>query len=114
YFLGRFYAKMTEINYSGSLGIDHTLEISDNFLPVVSAGIFYEMKDRAFDARNLGYVRGNNWNTELEFVSIDQLFTPQNLNGTTGLQFDEQTNKSDAYDTQNNLLAYYASLSVPF
>lgn len=114
YFLGRFYAKMTEINYSGSLGIDHTLEISDNFLPVVSAGIFYEKKDRAFDARNLGYVRGNNWNTELEFVSIDQLFTPQNINGTTGLQFDEQTNKSDAYDTQNNLLAYYASLSVPF
>jgi outer membrane receptor protein involved in Fe transport len=113
YFLGRFYAGMEEISYSGSVGVDHTIEISDNFLPVISAGLFYEAKDRNFDARNLGYVRGSNWDSSNEYLPIDELFEPQNINGVEGLQFDEQTNQSDSYDAQNNLLAYYASVSLP-
>lgn len=114
YFLGRFYSEMKEKNYSGSVGIDHTLEITDSFLPVVSAGVFYEIKDRTFDARNLGYIQGTTWDPSNSNLSIDELFEPQNINGQDGLQFDEQTNLSDSYDAQNNLLAYYGSVSLPF
>lgn len=113
YFLGRFYSNMSEMSYSGSVGVDHTLEINDKFLPVVSAGVFFELKDRSFDARNLGYTRGSSWDESLEYVSIDELFQPRNINGRDGLQFDEQTNASDSYDSQNKLMAYYASVSLP-
>lgn len=113
YFLGRFFSTMNEFSYSGSLGIDHTIEISKNFLPVISAGIFYDNKERNFDARNLGYATGNNFNNELRKLPIDELFDPRNINGTDGLRFDEQTNKSDSYDATNELLAYYGGLSIP-
>jgi outer membrane receptor protein involved in Fe transport len=113
YFLGRFFSAMDEFSYSGSLGIDHTLEISENFLPVISAGIFYDNKERNFDARNLGYATGNNFNNELRKLPIDELFNPKNIDGTDGLRFDEQTNKSDSYDASNELLAYYGGLSIP-
>ncbi|MBA4058639.1 MAG: TonB-dependent receptor, partial [Marivirga sp.] len=113
YFLGRFFSTMQEFSYSGSLGIDHTLEIGDNFLPVISAGIFYDNKDRNFDARNLGYATGNNFNNELQKLPIDELFEPKNVNGDEGLRFDEQTNKSDSYDAKSELVAYYAGLSIP-
>lgn len=113
YFLGRFFATMEEVSYSGSLGIDQTLEISDNFLPVLSAGILYDIKDRNFKARNLGYSTGNNFDNSLQNLPIDQLFAPANINGDEGLRFDEQTNKSDSYDADNKLIAYYASLSIP-
>ena len=76
YFLGRFFSDMKELSYSGSVGIDHTLEISDNFLPVVSAGIFYDNKERNFDARNLGYATGNNFDNSLQELPINELFEP--------------------------------------
>lgn len=113
YFLGRFFAEMNEFSYSGSVGIDHTLEITPNFLPVVSAGVFYDKKDRTFTARNLGYATGTSFDNDLQNLPIDQLFAPKNINGTTGLRFDEQTNKSDSYDASNTLTAYYTGISLP-
>lgn len=113
YFLGRFFSSMKEVSYSGSLGVDHTLEVSENFLPVISAGIFYDLKERNFDARNLGYATGNNFDNELQKLPIEQLFDPRNINGNEGLRFDEQTNRSDSYDAQNELLAYYAGVTIP-
>ncbi|QOI96921.1 MAG: TonB-dependent receptor [Flammeovirgaceae bacterium] len=117
YFLGRFYGDMTEDSYSGSVGIDHTLEITENFLPVLSAGIFYDKKDRTFIARNLGYARDAfNWNSSLEYLPIEELFASENIYPTTGdgLIIDEQTNGSDSYTSSNELKAYYAGLSLPF
>jgi len=41
------------------------------------------------------------------------LFHPENINSTTGIKIDEQTNPSDSYSAQNILRAAYAQLSVP-
>jgi outer membrane receptor for ferrienterochelin and colicin len=117
YFLGRFYGDMTEDSYSGSIGIDHTIEVTENFLPVISAGVFYDKKDRSFIARNLGYARDAfTWNSDLEYLPIEDLFAPENIYPTTGdgLIIDEQTNGSDSYISSNELKAYYAGLSLPF
>lgn len=117
YFLGRFYGDMTEDSYSGSVAIDHTIEVNENFLPVIAAGVFYDKKDRTFLARNLGYARDAfNWNSSLEYLSIQDLFHPANIYPTTGdgLIIDEQTNGSDSYVASNELKAYYASLLLPF
>lgn len=113
YFLGRFYSDMTETGYSGSMGIDHTLEISDNFLPVISAGFFYDKKDRSFDARNLGYIVQLGYDPDLQTMPIDELFNRGNINTEDGLRIDEQTNPSDSYNAGNELTAYYGSVSIP-
>jgi outer membrane receptor protein involved in Fe transport len=113
-FLGRFYGEMDEESIGGSLGIDHTFEIGENFLPVLSAGFFYEKKERTFDARNIGYVKSQNWDSNLEELSIHDLFNPANINNTTGLKLEEETNGSDSYSASNNLFAYYTGLTLPF
>ncbi len=114
--LGSFYANLDEFSYSGSVGMDHTFEITDKFLPVVSAGIFYEDKSRDFSARNFGYFSGQNYDpqtSDLPYLPIDELFESTNIDGDDGLTLGESTNASDSYDAQNNLMAYYGSLSVP-
>jgi hypothetical protein len=117
YFLGRFYGEMDENSKSVSVSIDHTLEVKDNFLPILSAGVFYDMKDRDFVARNIGFGRDAfNWNTSLEYLPIQELFNPNNIYSSTGdgLIIDEQTNGSDSYSANNKLLAYYGGVTLPF
>lgn len=111
--LGRFFSKLNESSYSGSVSLDHTFEITDKILPVFSAGAFFELKSRNFNARNIGYVRGLNFDDNLKYLPIGQLFSPVNIDGNEGLQLDEQTNKSDSYDAKNKLLTYYTSISIP-
>jgi TonB-dependent receptor len=117
YFLGRFYSEMSENNLSGALNIKRKLRFDGNpsFEPELSAGFFVEKKDRAFDARNLGYTKANsaNFDNNLIWVTIDSLFNPQNINHTTGIRIDEQTNPSDSYAVDNMLLAAYLKLSTP-
>ncbi|GIV37003.1 MAG: collagen-binding protein [Cyclobacteriaceae bacterium] len=116
YFLGRFYGNMDEDSFTGSVSIDHTLKLSENLLPVVSAGIFFEKKERRFLARNIGYARNAfGWDTNLEYLPVDELFQPDNIYRPdgSGLIIDEQTNGSDSYSATNNLKAYYTSVSLP-
>ncbi len=72
-------------------------------------GAFYETKARTFTARNLGYVQANSALFNIGNLPIAQIFSPQNINTTNGVKIDEQTNKSDAYTANNNLIAFYAS-----
>ncbi len=117
YFMGRFYSEMKETNYTGALNAKHQFQFrqNTNFQPEISAGIFCEDKSRRFDSRNLGYVRSNStlFDENLRGVSVDSLFHPLNINGTTGLRIDEQTNPSDSYSAHNKLWAGYVQLSVP-
>jgi TonB-dependent receptor len=80
----------------------------------VKAGVYYEQKDRTFNARNLGYVQANSSLFNVGTLPIDQIFSAQNINTTNGVKIDEQTNKSDAYTAKNNLLAFYASGNYSF
>jgi TonB-dependent receptor len=118
YFLGRFYSEMKENNYTAALNFKHKFRFTnlEFFEPEFSAGVFFEDKDRTFNARNLGYTWANSapeFDRSLIYVSIDSLFHPANINHPKGLRIDEQTNPSDSYSADNNLLAGYAQLSVP-
>jgi TonB-dependent receptor len=118
YFLGRFYSDMDETSQTGGIDLEQEISFGPKtlFKPVFMAGAFYEYKTREFDARNLGYVRANSsqFDPNLQLLPIDQFFAPQNINTTTGVKLDEQTNPNDAYDASNKLTAYYASLKIPF
>ncbi len=115
-YLGRFYSDMDEHSVGGSVNIDHTLEVTENFLPVIAAGVFYERKERDFSSRNMGYIKGSNYdvNAGLEDLSIYDLFADPAHFSSTGLQLSEQTNGSDSYAASNHLVAYYAGLTLPF
>lgn len=117
YFLGRFYSELNESTKAGGLNITQrfTFDNKPNFIPELSAGIYYENKNRAFDSRNLGYVRASSFlfDENLIFVKIDSLFHPNNINGTTGIRIDEQTNPSDSYEGSNLNLSGYIMTKLP-
>jgi TonB-dependent receptor len=117
YFLGRFYSEMEENNLTASLNLTHRLSFDrfPGFVPEFSAGFFYEDKDRFFNSRNLGYVRANTMQFDQNLLdsSIDYLFQPENINTSTGIKIDEQTNPSDSYTAFNTLKAGYAMLTLP-
>ncbi len=108
FFLGRFSSKMNENAYTGSVNL--TQKLSDIELKF---GVFYEMKNRDFKARNLGYTRTSRTNPEILGGTITQLFQPENINNLTGIRIDEQSNPSDSYNASNELLAGYAMANVP-
>ncbi|HMM10786.1 MAG TPA: TonB-dependent receptor [Bacteroidales bacterium] len=115
YFLGRFFSEMREHNYTVNANYSRKLGNIAGIQPVLNAGFFTELKDRRFDARNIGYVRSSitNFNQNLLRVSIDSLFHPQNINSTTGIAIDEQSNPSDSYTSDNTNFGGFASVFAP-
>jgi TonB-dependent receptor len=115
--LGKFYSALKESSYSGGMSVKQLISIGENPLrsPEVRAGVFYEEKTRTFNARNIGYTIANQtkFDKSLANLPIDQLIQPQNINGTTGLQLNEDSKKSNSYSAQNSLLAYYGMISWP-
>ncbi|HEY8935822.1 MAG TPA: TonB-dependent receptor [Cyclobacteriaceae bacterium] len=114
--LGRFYSKLNETAYSGGLSIKHRFNFLEDALrnPEIKGGFFFENKSRTFSARNIGYKQSASFDYSLESLTIGELFQPQNINNTTGIQLAELTYKKDSYKASNNLLAYYLMTSIPF
>ncbi|GAB3516028.1 TonB-dependent receptor [Emticicia fontis] len=113
FFLGRWFSKMKEDGYTGAVNLTQKITLSKEKETEMElkAGVFYEKKDRSFDGRNLGYVRGGNFNGELFTAPINVIFN--NINNTNGIRIDEQTNPNDSYTAGNKLLAYYAMANIP-
>lgn len=78
----------------------------------LKVGAFYENKERDFKARNLGFIRGSNFN--IGNLPIEQIFSPININQFGGIRIDEQTNASDSYTASNNQIAFYTSGNYSF
>ncbi len=114
-FLGKFYSSMNERIFSGSINVEHRFNQSKqtNFKPTIKAGIFVEDREREFEARNLGYTRGFQFDEALTNLSIEQLFDPKNINPQTGIRLGENFSSSNFFVASNQQLAYYLSLSLP-
>ncbi|MBA3900148.1 MAG: carboxypeptidase-like regulatory domain-containing protein, partial [Bacteroidetes bacterium] len=117
FFLGRFYSEMEETSQTAAININHKVKFSGlpDFVPVLSTGVFFENKARYFSARNIGYTRASTFNFDNDLLnhSIDSLFHPDNINGSTGIRIDEQSNPSDNYTAANVILAPYVAALVP-
>jgi TonB-dependent receptor len=79
----------------------------------LKAGVYYEDRKREFDARNLGFVQASGA-FSIGNLPIEQIFAPSNINTTTGVKIDEQTNASDSYQASNNQFAGYVSGNYSF
>ncbi len=107
-------ALMGGINLVQKLTIVKGKTKEDNRDLELKAGVFYENKDRNFNARNLGFVRANGSLFNVGTLPINQIFAQQNINSTNGVKIDEQTNASDSYTASNNQIAFYASGNYSF
>jgi outer membrane receptor for ferrienterochelin and colicin len=115
-FLGRFYSEMDEDAITASLGISKIVKFKGlpDFAPEFKAGLFYEKKERTFQARNIGYVRPViGFNNDLQFLDIWELFDPKNINFDGGIRIDEQSNPSDSYSASNELMAGFGMVNIP-
>ncbi|HLO90712.1 MAG TPA: outer membrane beta-barrel protein [Lentimicrobium sp.] len=113
YFLGRFFSAMNEHSTSGSINITYKPQFTNNrFKPTFKAGFILEKKQRDFWARNIGYVRTTQSDPGLENLTIDKLFQPENINNTSGMRIDEQSNTADSYTASNLLNAAFVMISL--
>lgn len=115
FFLGRFNSFMNETAHMANVSVNQKFKFIQNREAEAKVGFFWEDKKRTFDARNIGYVRSSsfNFNQALVLGTIDQLFQTSNINSTTGIKIDEQTNPSDSYRAQNKQFAYYGKVNLP-
>lgn len=111
YFLGRFSSQMDESGMTGAANLTQKIGAGEKEIELKFGG-FFEQKDRTFKARNLGYVRGGNFNPALAGSDINTLF--QNIRNDGGIRIDEQTNPNDSYTSSNTLLAGYGLVNIPF
>lgn len=116
YFLGRFYSEMNENTWSGNVALTYRPMIKSlpNLNPVIKMGVLSESKERSFKARNIGYTTAStvNFDSGLQFITIDSLFHPNNINNSFGIRIDEQSNPSDSYDAENKQLAAWLSVNL--
>ncbi|HEX2922310.1 MAG TPA: carboxypeptidase-like regulatory domain-containing protein [Bacteroidales bacterium] len=109
----RMWLKLTEKLYSASLNITRIYDLG-GFKPELKAGLYYEVKDRSFSARNFGYARsGNLSDLGTTYLSVNDIFSDNNLNQTDGIKLSEITSISDSYKASNDLLASYIAFSLP-
>lgn len=115
--LGRFFSKMKENNASASVAYNHKfISPKRNLISTITAGAFTDYKTRSFNARNMGFIVANisMFDVSLRDKSIQDLFQPQNINNTTGIKLDEQTNKSDSYTADNIQAALFTHYELAY
>jgi outer membrane receptor for ferrienterochelin and colicin len=116
-FLGRFFSEMRENSQALNAMVTHKFGANpEKWHALFKTGVFVERKSRVFNARNLGFVQSNfsMFDQNLLNGTIDELFSPENINTTTGIKIAESTNPSDSYTASNMLYAAFAGAEVPF
>ena len=120
---GRFYSNINENTFTAAANLEHALrERESDLTPKLRGGFYTEYKVRDFKARWMSYKKANSiedsagivFDNSLLFEPLDQVFSPDNINSTTGFKLEEGTNPSDEYDASNTLLAGYIGTSWPF
>jgi TonB-dependent receptor len=106
-YAGKFYSTLDESNRFGESSVVIPLGKSGKNHSI-KTGIFEQQKERAFDARVLGYVVTNasRFNWSYLQLPVGDLFTADHM-GTDGFRIDEITNPSDRYTASSRLHAGY-------
>ena len=112
-FLGKFYSKLKEHMAQGQFNYTHKFlkEDSNKFLPTISVGTYIEYKNRDFNARNIGYMKGSIYAHPVTDQGIDAMFASDQI-GTDGVLLGEATKASDSYTSNNLLSAVYANTEL--
>ena len=113
---GRFFSVLNEDALLFAGGFEHELKANKNNKKAkIKTGVLLESKKRDFEARWLSYTksRTDRFDNSLLILPLNEVFSPQNFNDSTGFKLDEGTNGTDRYTATNDLQAFYASVSWP-
>ncbi|MCX7863009.1 MAG: TonB-dependent receptor [Bacteroidales bacterium] len=110
---GRFFAKLNENIKGGSVDYKFNIQKNDQKIVTIKTGTGIELKNREFNARWISYKKANSgtFDNNLLLLPINQVFSNENLNETTGFTITEGTNPSDRYYAENQLFWFYISSS---
>jgi hypothetical protein len=111
-YLGRFFSKMRENNQT--INLLFTSKLTNKSL--LKTGFFIDRKYRDFAARNLGFVQSDfmNFDQNLLNLTINELFSSENINSLNGIKIAESTNPSDSYKANNLLLSGFFGIETQF
>jgi len=110
---GRFFSNLNETIKSFNHNIKQTIKLW-NYSFDLNAGNYFEYKDRAFSAREFGYViRSSQQAYYMKFLPLDQIFSSVNVGTPGGFHLDEQTKSYDKYNAQNKLVSTYLAGNFP-
>lgn len=113
---GRLFQDNREHIFSNGVNYENSFDLG-HYPPTLKLGYYLEYKIRDFNARNIGYAYGMNFDptaTDLLSRPFDQIFQDVNFDYYNGLKIAESTNKSDSYKSNNKLFAGYLGLNIPF
>ena len=127
---GMFFSENRENSYNGRVDATYKLIDTKTSKMDVKVGYFTQLRNRTFEARQLGYTRygivGGNitFNENLLYLPEDQIFAPENMgliqapeggnNGIGGFKLTDGTKFSDAYTAQSSLNAGYVQADNKF
>lgn len=107
----RYYQELNDHAVSGAVNYEYKFRVSDWFSPSLHAGAYAEYKMRDFDARRFGYnMLGNGYSRDANWT-YDHLFADGNI-AADRIYLIENTNKSDAYTSDNLIGAVYAATKL--
>lgn len=112
---GRLFLKNIENIYLGCTNLEHKFNLL-GIKPSVKTGIYAEYKDRVFNVRNIGYLKGANFDettSDMLYLPANELFTDNNFDYLNKLKLSETTDASDEYEASNFLTAAYVGLNIP-
>jgi TonB-dependent receptor len=114
----RFFSDLKENTYAVNVNYETKFDSKFDSINGITLrfGTYAENKSRTFAARWFGFVYSGNPALKNDFLQtpIDQIFSSENINSTSGLKPSEGTNPSDKYTAQNNLICAYVNSSIPF
>lgn len=113
---GRLFLALDERIWSAGVNFRKKLYMG-NFTPEIKTGVYYETKNRAFSARNIGFVVGKSseFADSIRFIKpIDSIYSDPNINYPYGILLDEKTSAKDSYRGENELVAGYLAFQIPF
>lgn len=114
---GRYYSDLNEHTATATADFEHSLKPhSELLIPKIRAGFYVEGKIREFSARWMSYKQSKIalFDESLVYLPLDQVFSEENINDSTGFKLEEGTNPSDKYDASNSLIAGYVGTTWPF
>lgn len=104
---GRFYSKMLDNIYSGSIDLAIPF-VTGPVRHEVKFGGYGQYKDRDFEARTFSYVKYQSslYNNALSTQGIDSIFDARNF-GPNGFMIREASRKSDTYTSNSGIYSGY-------
>ena len=93
----------------GQFDVIKNMNVGKQLSTEIKAGVLYQIRDRFFESRRLGFAPGNTFNYAIGNLPIDSLFDQANL-GKGGFRLVDKTAPYDQYDGNTKTIAYYAML----